>query len=195
MGDKKLMINVYQECPKFENRKYLLRYVKSEDCIDLLKVYSDKASVPFFNSDNCGGDDFYYTTLERIKTAIDLWHFEYDQKGFVRWTIIDKSKDVAIGTIELFNRSAKDYFTNCGLLRLDLRSDYETTGEIEEILSLIVPPAYDLFGCDKVATKANPAASQRINALVKFGFKDTDEKLIGHDGTKYGGYYAITKRG
>ncbi|WP_373265875.1 hypothetical protein [Hungatella hathewayi] len=26
----------------------------------MLKVYSDKAAVSFFNSDNCGGDDFYY---------------------------------------------------------------------------------------------------------------------------------------
>lgn len=171
-----------------------MRYVISEDCTDLLKVYSDKASVPFFNSDNCGGDDFYYTTLERTKRAIDFWHFEYERKGFVRWTIIDKSKDVAIGTIELFNRKAKDYFTNCGLLRLDLRSDYETTEEIEDILSLIIPPTYDLFVCDKVATKAKPAASQRIDALVKFGFRYTDEKLIGHDGTKYGDYYAIAKR-
>lgn len=187
------MINIYQECPKFESQKYLLRLVINEDCADLLKVYSDRISVPFFNSDNCGGDDFHYTTLERMKRAIDYWHSEYDQKGFVRWTIIDKSKNVAVGTIELFNRSAKDYFTNCGLLRLDLRSDYETTEEIESILVLIVPRTYDLYECDKVATKAKTTALQRIDALVKFGFRRTDEKLIGHDGTKYDAYYVITK--
>ena len=187
------MINVYQECPKFESQKYLLRYVMNEDCSDLLKVYSDRISVPLFNSDNCGGDVFYYTTLERMKSAIDYWHSEYDRKGFVRWTIIDKSNNIAVGTIELFNRSAKDYFANCGLLRLDLRSDYETTEEIESILALIVPHTYDLFECDKVATKAKLAALQRINALVKFGFRRTNEKLIGHDGTKYNAYYVITK--
>lgn len=189
------MMNVYQECTKFENRKYLLRYVKNEDCIDLLKVYSDKSSVPFFNSDNCGGDDFHYTTLERIKSAIDFWHFEYERRGFVRWTILDKMKNVAVGTIELFNRRAEDYFTNCALLRIDLRSDYETTEEIYDILSLIISLAYDLFECDKVATKAQPAASKRITALLKLGFRYTDEKLIGHDGTKYGDYYVMTKQG
>lgn len=187
------MINIYEECPRFENQKYLLRYVIDEDCADLLTVYSDKISVPLFNSDNCGGDDFYYTTLERMKKAIEYWHFEYDRKGFVRWAIIDKSQDVTIGTIELFNRSAKDYFTNCGLLRLDLRSDYETTEDIGDILSLIVPHTYDLFECDKVATKANSTALQRIDALVKYGFRCTDEKLIGHDGAKYDAYYVITK--
>ena len=37
-----------------------------EDKADLLKVYSDEKSVPFFNSDNCGGDDFYYTTEKSV---------------------------------------------------------------------------------------------------------------------------------
>jgi [ribosomal protein S5]-alanine N-acetyltransferase len=187
------MMNVYQECPKFEDQKYLLRFVTNEDCADLLKVYSDRIAVPFFNSDNCGGDDFYYTTLERMKRAIDYWHSEYDRNGFVRWTIIDKTKKLAVGTIELFNRSEKDYFTNCGLLRLDLRSDYETTQEIGSILALIVPRTYDLFECDKVATKAKKTALQRIDALTKAGFRRTDEKLVGHDGTKYDAYYVTTK--
>ena len=38
--------------------------------------------------------------------------------------LLMKNTNCAMGTIELFNRKAKDYFNNCGLLRLDLRSDY-----------------------------------------------------------------------
>lgn len=53
----------------------------------------------------------------------------------------------------MFNRKSEDYFNECGLLRLDLRSDYENTEDIFEILSLIVPPAFELFGCRIVATK------------------------------------------
>ena len=34
------------------------------------------------------------------------------------------------------------------MLRLDLRSDYENADSIREILSLIVPSAFDLFGCN-----------------------------------------------
>ena len=37
-----------------------MRMVCQEDRMDLLKVYSDKRAVPFFNNDNCGGDGFYY---------------------------------------------------------------------------------------------------------------------------------------
>ena len=187
------MTDVYKHCPEFENRRYLLRLTRAEDCADLLKVYSDEKAVPLFNSDNCHGDDFHYTTMERMKQAIDFWQFSYENRYFVRWTIIDKSQNEAIGTIELFHRDSEDCFTNCGLLRMDLRSDYEKSDEITEILSLIIPETYQLFSCDKIATKAIPQAAERIAALTKLGFKPEDEKLFGHDGTEYGDYYVLER--
>lgn len=187
------MENVYKNCPKYENESYILRMVSQEDKLDLLKVYSDKKALPFFNSDNCGGDDFYYTTERRMEQAIDYWFFEYNRAGFVRWTIVLKATNEAIGTIELFHRDADDYFTNCGLLRLDIRSDYETTNEIVRILKLIIEPTYTLFHCDKIATKAISSATERIVALKKLGFVLSEEKLIGHDGTKYDSYFVLNQ--
>lgn len=187
------MNDVYQVCPQFENEQYLLRFISEEDCPDLLKVYSDKKAVPLFNSDNCGGDVFYYCTESRMKEAIDYWFFEYNRKGFVRWSIVDKSKNEVIGTIELFHRDAKDYFTECGLLRLDIRSDYENANVIEDILSLIVLPTFDMFHCDKIATKVVPEAGERRKALEKMKFVSSSEKLIGHDGTEYEHYFVLKK--
>lgn len=188
-----MMQNVYKVCPQFENENYLLRLISQEDCADLLKVYSDKQSVPFFNSDNCNGDDFYYTTIERMKQAIEFWIFSYDNGYFVRWSIIDKRTNEVIGTIELFHRDSEDYFHNCGLLRLDLRSDYERESEIEDILSLILLPTYDLFYCDKVVTKAVPEAKKRIKALEKVGFILPKEHMLTADGTVLENYYVLHK--
>lgn len=53
-----IMIDVYKKCPVFEDLSYTLRMVNPDDCLDLLRVYSDVKAVPLFNSDNCGGDDF-----------------------------------------------------------------------------------------------------------------------------------------
>ena len=129
------MIDVYEFCPELENEKFVLRLIENNDCDDLLKVYSDKNAVPFFNGDNCNGDDFYYATKERMKQAVDFWIFSYRERYFVRWVISDKSKKEVIGTIELFHRdSVIDAFDNCGLLRLDLRSDFERTPIIADIL-------------------------------------------------------------
>ncbi len=98
------MVSPYEKCPIYENENYLLRLVEASDAPDLLLVYSDEKAVPYFNSDNCNGDDFHYTTLERMQSAIGFWLWAYQDKGFVRWAVIDKNAGQAIGTIELFNR-------------------------------------------------------------------------------------------
>lgn len=185
------MENVYKNCPEFEDKRYLLRMVCMEDKKDLLKVYSDKAALRFFNNNNCGNDDFYYTSERRMEQAIEYWLYEYNRNGFVRWAVVSKPIHEVIGTIELFHRDADDYFTNCGLLRLDIRSDYEKMSEIIEILGLIIEPAFTLFQCDKIATKAIATATQRMRALEELGFLYTDEKLIGHDGTLYSSYFVL----
>ena len=187
------MEDVYKNCPVYENENYILRMVSQEDKIDLLKVYSDEKAVPFFNSDNCGEDDFHYTTENRMEQAIEYWLWEYSRQGFVRWTIVSKAANEAIGTIELFHREASDYFTNCGLLRLDIRSDYEISSEIINILELIIEPTYTLFHCNKIATKAIASATERIKALNDLGFELSDEKLMGHDGTKYDSDFVLKR--
>ena len=187
-------MNPYEQCPTYENENYLLRLIESADAPDLLRVYSDEKAVPFFNSDNCNGDDFHYTTLERMQGAMDFWMQAHREGGFVRWTIIDKNSGHAIGTIELFNRQADDYFNNCGLLRLDLRSDYERTESIYEILSLIVPSVFELFDCQMIATKVPPFASERKAAVEKLAFALSKEALVGSDdGKTYGDYYVSVR--
>lgn len=177
------MTDIYKYCPEFENKRYLVRCTKPEDCSDLLKVYSDERAVPLFNSDNCNGDDFHYTTMERMKQAIAFWQFSYDNRYFVRWTIMDKTIGEAIGTMELCGAKER------GILRLDLRSDHEKRKIIFELLGL----CHELFDdFDRVVTKAIPQATERIAALDRFGFEPYSEKIIGHDGTEYGDYYVIS---
>lgn len=186
-------MNPYEKCPTYENENYLLRLVEDKDVSDLFLVYSDEKAVPFFNSDNCNGDDFHYTTMERMQKQIGFWLWEYQGKVYVRWSIIDKSIRQAIGTIELFHRDSKqDYFDNCGLLRLDLRSDYEREDRIHEILSLIINPAFSLFECKMIATKVPPFASERKAAMTGLGFAATEEKLIGNY-DQYGDYWVLQK--
>lgn len=199
------MVSPYKKCPIYENENYLLRLVEATDALELLSVYSDEKAVPYFNSDNCNGDDFHYTTLERMQSAIEFWLWAYRDKGFVRWVIVDKNVQQAIGTIELFNRGGneqeqtfqskpKDYFNNCGLLRLDLRSDYECEEKILEVLSLIVPPAFELFECRMMATKIPSFATQRKAAAERLGFVFSEEKLIGGDDNRiYTDYFVLLK--
>lgn len=186
-------MNVYENCPVFESGRFKLRLIEEGDAAGLLKVYGDKKAVPFFNSDNCHGDDFYYTDMERMRQAVNFWTEAYSNGWFVRWTVIDKAADGIAGSVECFLRQADDYFSPCVLLRLDLRSDYEKCGIIEELLTLITPPSFEVFGCNMVATKVIPAAKKRLKAVKSLGFVKPNEYLIGHDGTRYGDYFVKIK--
>jgi len=186
-------MNVYEHCPSIESEKFQLRFVTEQDRDDLLRVYSDEAAVPLFNSDNCHGDDFHYTTAERMMEAIRFWIWSYAQGYFVRWSIVDRKAGCAVGTVELFHRVSEDSFNGSAVLRLDLRSDYEREADLVDILGLIVPKAYGWFGSDRIVTKAKPIATERIKALRKTGFAPEDAPLIGQDGTQYGDYWVRTE--
>lgn len=186
------MISPYEKCPIFENEKYLLRFIETSDASDLLALYSDEKNLPFFNSDNCNGN-FHCTLLEHVQDMIEAWQFEYNQKEFVRWSIIDKDIQHAIGTIELFKRQADDFFNNCGILRLDLRCDYEQTEHIFNILSLIIPSSFTLFNCQTIATKVPQFAFKRKLAIEQLGFTASEENLVGHDGKTYRDYFILQK--
>ena len=141
------MTDVYKTCPTFENDPYLLRLIEEGDAGDLLEVYSDKNALPFFNSDNCHGDNFYYPTAGRMREAVNFWISSYQNRWFVRFTIVDKAAAKAIGTIELFHRDADDAFGSTGVLRLDVGSSHEREDVLFNIVSLITPPAFELFYC------------------------------------------------
>lgn len=186
-------MKIYEQFTTFENDDFLLRPVECDDCADLLEVYSDKNALPFFNSDNCDGDNFYYATKERMNDAIHFWQTAYENKWFVRWTIVDKSVSKAIGTIELCRRVSDDDFNGAAILRIDVRSDYEKNDILQKICSLIVPPTFDLFDCHEIITKVPIYAVERTDAMQKSGFRKSGHFLIGKNGYAYDGYWLIAK--
>lgn len=184
-------MNIYEKCPEFESKKFLIRLFQKEDCNDLLKVYSDKNALPFFNSDNCDGDNFYYTTKEKMEEAISFWHMAYENGWFVRLSIVDKTVSSVIGTIELCLRVSEDEFNHMGILRVDVRSDYEQEDMLYDIFLLITPKFEEMLGCKGVLTKAPIYAIERIKAIQKAGFTKSEHLLIGKTGYAYDGYWTI----
>lgn len=173
--------DVYSKCPIYKGEKITLRHTTLEDADDLLKCYSDIKAVPFFNSDNCHGDDFYYKTTERMKQTIVMWTLCYEQRHFVRWTIIDKSTKTIIGTIEMFHRIAEDDFNHFGVLRIDLQSEYERKEYIDDILEITNDQFYTDFNVEAILTKAIPSAFERISALQNKGYVPLNRKLMIYD--------------
>ena len=82
----------YNHFPRFESARFLLREVKESDLSDLLEVYSDPLSWPYFNSDNCHGDDIDRTNgdsssrhiplLESVPRLEAVFPFSHANRGF-----------------------------------------------------------------------------------------------------------------
>lgn len=184
-------MNIYEACPVLENEKFLLRAVADEDCDDLLKVYSDKNALPFFNSDNCDGDNFYYATKIRMAEALEFWKLSYKNGWFARLSIVDKTASNVIGTIELCLRVSDDEFDQMGILRIDVRSDYEKEEELYDITALIAPHLSEMLGCNGIITKVPIYAVERRKAIERAGFVKSEHLLIGKNGYVYDGYWTM----
>lgn len=173
-----MMKDIYKECPMYKNKIVTLRQTNMDDVQELLKCYSDKKALPLFNSDNCHGDDFYYTTIEKMKEAINFWNLSYKNKEFVRWTVILNDTNEKIGTIEMFHRIADDEFNDYGVLRIDLQSSYEKQSVIDDILEIVNENFYKAFDVEEILTKSIPDAAERITSLVKKGYNPIKKKFM-----------------
>ena len=166
------MKNPYEKCPVYETEHFLIRLIQLEDAENLVKCYSDSKSQEIFNADNCAGD-FCINTAEGMTVCINAWLQAYEQEEYIRFAIVDKSFDKAIGTIEMFGGDT-------GVLRIDIASVYEKSSYLEEIIEVCVKNFYDLFSVKIIATKAIPKAQARIEALLKSGFSLSDFKERKH---------------
>lgn len=184
-------MNIYQNCPVLESDRFIVRLFEQEDCGDLLRVYSDKNALPFFNSDNCDGDNFYYATREKMEEVLGFWKYSYENGWFVRLSIVDKEVSGVIGTVEVCLRVSEDAFNNMGVLRVDVRSDYEQEDILFELFSLVTPRLSELLGCDGVLTKAPIYAVERLKAIERAGFAKSEHLLEGKNGYAYDGYWTI----
>lgn len=180
---------IYEKCPFLESAHFIMRAVEDSDIEELIKVYSDRNALPFFNSDNCHGDNFYYSTPEKMAKAMEFWKYSYENGWFARMSIIDKSVSEVIGTVELCLRVSDDAFNNMAVMRIDVRSDYESADALREIFMLITPHISDLTGTEAVITKIPIYAVERICAATDAGYAKSETLLHGNNGFMYDGYW------
>ena len=168
------MQNIYENCPTFETRSFMIRLVDKRDANDLLTCYSDLKSQELFNADGCTGD-FRMFKIDDMKACLTAWLDAYDDEQYIRFAVIDKLYGKAIGTIEMFGNIGK-YKTETGVLRIDLASNYENVHSLKELIDVCVINFYILFDVHTIVTKAIDKAESRIKVLKDTGFINKEFK-------------------
>lgn len=114
-------MSIYENCPELCDDAYRIRLIEPRDTGDLLGVYGDRLALPFFNSDNCHGANFYCRTLHDVQESIKYWLIEYHENhAFVRFAVESLETGTVIGTLEMLRRTADDFYDDCGILRIGL---------------------------------------------------------------------------
>ena len=63
--------------------------------------------------------DFCLVSLRKMEQCIKFWLEEYEKKYYVRFAVISKSENQAVGTVEIFGGEA-------GVLRIDLAKEFSS---------------------------------------------------------------------
>lgn len=124
-----------------------------------------------------------------MEEALDFWNLSYQNGWFARLSVVDKAISNVIGTIELCLRVSEDSFDHAGILRIDVRSDYEKEDVLYDIVTLISPHFSEMLGCSEVLTKGPIYAVERIRALERAGFSKSARLLVCENGCTYDGYW------
>jgi hypothetical protein len=81
----------------------------------------------------------------------------------------------------MFHRITEDEFNHYGILRIDLKCNYEKQPIIEDILEIVSKNFYKEFDVKAILTKAILGASERISSLVKNGYQPINRKFMIYD--------------
>ena len=104
----------------------------------------------------------------------------------MRFSIVDKILNTAIGTIEIFaKKETFNDYGKVGVLRLDLPYTYEKIEFLNSIFDLVLSHFGELFKINSIITKANTYAMTRIEILRNLDFYPLKNKYI----TSYDDYY------
>ncbi len=169
-------MDVFTVCPEYETGHFKIRKLEAGDVEELFPCYSDPEAARYFNGDCCG-DDFYYTDKEKFRECVEYWLSRYEARDFVRWSILDKGTGLLVGTIEVC--PSLKYAVDgkmMGILRIDLRSEYEKQAVLEELMDILMVNIYEDFQVASVIMKIQKDAEERQKLIKKYQFVSAKEE-------------------
>ena len=154
-------MDVFTVCPEYETDHFKIRKLEA---------------ARYFNGDCCG-DNFYYTDKEKLRECVEYWLSRYEARDFVRWSVLDKETGLLIGTLEVCPslKYAVDG-RKMGILRIDLKSEYERWLVLKELMDVLIWHIYEDFEVASIIMKIQKDAGERQKLIKEYQFVDAKEE-------------------
>lgn len=151
----------FQEFPRLQTERFLLRAMEERDCNDIMDLYSLEEVVR-------------YTPLEPFQSIQDVirewnWHHSiFAEQSGLRWVIEDTSSAKVIGTCGYLQYEKAHRRIELGY---DLSPQYWRRGVMTEVAQCVLSFGFRELGVNRVEAKIEPEniASERL--LLRLGFQ------------------------
>lgn len=169
-------------CPRLKNNRIRIRQLRLDDADKLLSCYQQQGKAPTYFNLDFSNETIPCQNKEQVKNLLKFYLSQSKSKKSVYWTVIDLFNNNSIGVISITPLEKNEDYKNVGLLRMDIKSEYETKEIISAILNM-TEQLYELFDLNTIISKAWLTSRHRINAMLENGFKESfDRYLIKKDG-------------
>lgn len=151
----------FQEFPRLETQRLILRPMKISDAKDLLKYYSDEDITGFLNFNSIEKE-------EQAQAFIKMYLGKYKNQEMIPWAITLKGDERLIGTCFLSDFQRDSIAT----LGYDLSKRYWNVGIMTETLKAVLPFGFYQLGLHRIQSFLHPENIASIELLEKLNFKN-----------------------
>jgi len=150
----------FEDFPKLETERFILRKGIVDDSQDIFMLYSDENVVKYIPLT-------LFTSVEDAIYEINWYDKIFKEQTGLRWVIEETKTKKVIGTCGYLNYENKHNRIEIGY---DLKPEYWGKGIMQEALSSIIHFAFTTMGINKIEAKVEPENTSSIRLLEKLNF-------------------------
>jgi ribosomal-protein-alanine N-acetyltransferase len=152
--------SVFNEFPKLETERFILREVVERDYSAIYDIYSDEDAVKYQQIKAM-------TTIEQAKKAVEFFVSGFKNKKFIRWCITFKENNEVIGLISLHDFDTWNSKVEVGYM---LNKKYWGQNVMSEASKEIINYAFKVMELNRIEALIDPENIASIKLNEKLGF-------------------------
>lgn len=152
--------SVFNEFPKFETERLVLREVVESDYSAIYDIYCDEGAVKYQQIKAM-------STMEQAKKAVEFFINGFKNKKFIRWCITLKENSDVIGLITLHDFDDWNSKAEIGYM---LNKKYWRQNIMSEATIKVIDYAFEVIELNRIEALIDPENIASIKLNIKLGF-------------------------
>jgi ribosomal-protein-alanine N-acetyltransferase len=152
--------SVFNEFPKLETERFILREVVESDYGAIYDIYCDEDAVKYQQIKAM-------STIDQAKKSVEFFINGFKNKKFIRWCITLKENSQVIGLITLHDFDAWNSTVEIGYM---LNKRYWRQNVMSEAAIKVIHYAFEVIELNRIEALIDPENIASIKLNIKLGF-------------------------